>query len=643
LDLVDKDASVIASHILKDKMHVVSAIAEAEALNVSTSKLQTVKTDTAFAAILLQRYDAHTLMRVTVDSLIERRGDPLCFSEWNRCDETTMKVRVRDTPLSLQGLQAALKNGCDDDAGQILLKVVDDASGPAKILNTEWRYGMLFLLGDGFLSITWQLCVPYQFMGRTTADCYWDCLHSSGLDTAVIAARFARRQRNITTDGDSALTKVWRCEAKASPTWNHLKKICVVHTGTNRKKEVVQRMQPVMVTSMVGVTKSFHSSNAVKTFRDELRDVLEERAVLNDTDEPSMIDVQNLTNVLDTHSNSRRAKWRRSVIEANISGGIRGRQLVHSEARCGAGCTLKRCKVNFRGSLANALCPRPPKNFPCRNWIGCEDAFDFCGLLDGLGGLFKETFTRWCMKHHGQHLRAMPAAGAGDAPALLDVDRPIGHVAGEERPVDPATQAGGGGDAAITKPDWELKKEEQARCRKVVLEYLVQSMYGVLVITRVCMEPFRAYVARLLYFAGEEYKRKARAAEASHHMDGNWSAGHIELPVLIAASGLSEQAFLDDIHSRLCDPKHYGAMPAREKTVKLRCDCFRMLSMSGCMLNEMREERMFWPNRLFLGIKDPCYITEAMNTSRCLLDEWSADFLDFYQPKANGLMAHDRP
>jgi len=237
---------------------------------------------------------------------------------------------------------------------------------------------------------------------------------------------------------------------------------------------------------------------------------------------------------------------------------------------------------------------KPPKNFPCRGWRGCEEAVDFAGLLEGINVL-RPTYYRWVGRHDPDVVNQVEQelhAGEGGLPhealvgggALVPVGVPValgppGHAVAGPIPANPVAQAPGAAAYAV-------QQGEQSKYRETAIKFIREKPLVALLILRAVMGCFARYVDKLLYFSSDKFKLRHlynMVKEMAPETASSSGSALPKFPVFVAFRAKEELELLETIVKLLRDPECWQAIPAASRTSKWCCWAFRMLSCAGCM------------------------------------------------------------
>ena len=114
------------------------------------------------------------------------------------------------------------------------------------------------------------------------------------------------------------------------------------------------------------------------------------------------------------------------------------------------------------------------------------------------------------------------------------------------------------------------------------------------------MEPYRRYIATILHDAGPAEKLRRLANPPAD--------GVPRVPVLLALECAGERRCLTDVRSRLWDETHFMVVPRSERTTRLNCTAFRLLSYAGVSVQSIADDRADYPNLAFKSLLDPAFL-----------------------------------
>jgi len=630
-------ADAAATRILDDLMKVAGArvssdAAVAERLQVSRRKLRARRDRFACAAVLIQRAACLELVDCCVRQVKAQGGRCMLLSEHPRFDETPMLSRVKDADLCFDLGRGRMSAGVGEAPPVVALPLCESAV--QKILATEWKYGMLFKLDGHYICITWCLVCPVQVMSRATAETYSRCLKVSGLDLSRFYPEFQRVQRVACSDGDLAVAKSERHFAALLSEQAHcLHTVCVVHRAAAMKASMLDLWKP-LVQEVTHTVLSLRAARGMSSFRRVFKAVVM-RSVHIFRDVPpdpslrrareAMLDSFLPPGELQHH-------LRRHTILSLANGDWTKTDRVEHYAYCSPLSDLE-IKAAFGSSFVRAMVGCGPKSFPSRNWVGAEDAPAWLGVLQAVHGLLRRVYVEWAEDGGG----AAGVLAAGGVPAAVGrepLGAPVALAALQDVPRDGHGVDGGEGDvvkaapgAAIGECPVQQRRQEQAQYRATSLRWLRSGrcVLSEMLVLRICLEPHRGYVARLLFQAGGEWQQQAHVRYLRRSASEGAGGALPEYRLLSAHQGTAETLALAGFHELLVTRARWQAVPRHARTKALQTMAFIMLSRSACRAYRIKALHEGYPFRVFglLGGDSERVLQQIQTDPPCVLDHWS--------------------
>ena len=571
--------------------------------------------------------------------VVDAGGVLINESEAVRADESSLPVRVLEAIGAKKNrrIQPQEDSAIAPVSGSISSAVVDYVGGPSSVFQSESRYAFLFRLGVTYWTIHFWIRNPLQFMASKTAESFYSCFDNVSMQFQL-PAKALRRQRVVASDGDGAIAKEERVRRQLNPGTHLLHKICGVHTATNRKKDVFKQMVPESISDATAVNLVFRGASTAHSFRKELVVSVLDMLHWDTINVPRNAPIALLKKGLDLYVGGKgnKSKWRRAIIESHLNGGVEidtyDRRLTHFELACNGCSDEDCCRKRFAEDFTAAIMPRPPKNFPCRNWIGCEDTYDFIGLLEFLGDLFSKTFPRWCANKYrevdierGSHANADQLRLGDEPPPEQQHDRSLDSTGNNVEPPasDPVLEN-------TTLPDWAKRQQENKGFRKRVRDSCRSNLLGLVCVIRQTMECFREYVAATLHNSSERSKSK----EVYKHSAAVGPTEIPKYPMVRAYFAEEEMKFMSQIRNRFNVLSYYDTVPPTHRTMRLNCLAGRMLSKAGCMVQNILDQKRDYPNLLVKALLEPeflDYIMDPQGERRCRFDEFTLDFVSSWE------------
>ena len=181
-------------------------------------------------------------------------------------------------------------------------------------------------------------------------------------------------------------------------------------------------------------------------------------------------------------------------------------------------------------------------------------SLDFIGRLETMNGLFGDAFRAFCGTLRGKRRtipKAKPKAAGGGG--LVPLPAPPGPDPGPDGVGigvgAPADGSGGGDDAATgasasAAPAEESWHQEQAKNRKMALEYVNNNMLANTIRMRLALEPLRQLLGHHLLVGSSTWEAQQRAnLLSSDPGDSHGPRQSRHYPLTIAANNVLEFAF----------------------------------------------------------------------------------------------------
>ena len=144
---VDAQAEECADDWLNGENRILmSDVAHAKQANIRVKKHVRIKEVSTCTAVLMNRWAiVESFDRLCKDT-VAKGGKVLCMTAACRYDETSLKVRaneVTNTQKAITNFSGANVTTTLRTSTAVHRQLVDDGTGPAKIVQTEWKYGLL--------------------------------------------------------------------------------------------------------------------------------------------------------------------------------------------------------------------------------------------------------------------------------------------------------------------------------------------------------------------------------------------------------------------------------------------------------------------------------------------------------------------
>jgi len=276
--------------------------------------------------------------------------------------------------------------------------------------------------------------------------------------------------------------------------------------------------------------------------------------------------------------------------------------------------------------LSFALMGSRPSLYPRHRWTGAEVSIDDIAIgvaCHGLAVAAYRAFVEAMGAKRGQPKPEEPAEVMAELPLL-----PSFEDAGADEQAfgtEHLDEAAAHGFEPGATGEGESHAQQNARYRKVGLEWMKVNPLGKLIVVRAAIEPLSALLAGHLRLAGGDFDRDQDLAISSSLLAGS-SGIRREYRVEIAACNDLELKCVSRLRDAFSDIPLWSCMPALQQTFSMRCLAFRLLSRIGCLVAMflLRTHRTF-PIKMFQLLRHPDRCTSFSELPNCLLDEWSKD------------------
>ena len=633
----------IATKIIDDLLsHQTCAVASdtVNALRNDTDRwsLKRCRSRFACAAVLVHRLESGVMLQACIDEVKKRGGVCVLLSEHPRYDETQMVARVRDDEL-VYDMRSLSVVRADDVTSNALSSSSASAfvSAPQKLLQTEWRYVALFEIGDSYTSITWEIATLVQPMSAGTGEVYSRCVSLSGLDLTRFVPQFQRYQRVSATDGDGAIGRAERHLKQQRPECHVLHTKCKVHKAATMK-QLVMELDPAMK-DIKHMVLALRATNGLRSFRRVVRDYIVGNLEIRFGKYPLPHVLRNNSAKLDVFypPDSSVDKMRRATLLsfANTSWEVKG-TIGHDTPRVGLDMQeQEKMKLWIANRLTAALVGSGPGAFPGRNWTGAESAPSWIGVLDLVHGLLPICFLRWHASALGTKdikgdvgkvvERGEDAAGL----AVEDADEPMVAQPGGGEVVDEEQEEEVRGDV----PEHEIQRKENERFRRTALSWMSSRRCVVAEMARVrlVLEPLRKYVGNLLFEAGQEWDKAEMRRAFNGLAEGSPSTPR-SYRFLNSYKCTWENGLLDDAFACLFSEEFWATIPRCARTTDMEQITCRQFVRTCCKAYNLKQEHLGYPWVLFGLLDDDtgALLAQIKADKKCLRDEWSQEFVDFY-------------
>ena len=310
--------------------------------------------------------------------------------------------------------------------------------------------------------------------------------------------------------------------------------------------------------------------------------------------------------------------------------------------------------------LILALSSAQPHVYNRSKWTGGDIAVDDLGVFEAVHRLLSTTYARFCAAHAAgpraarlmalgaslarQDQAPQAAGGAGEADALEapgvegegDVEGAAegGAAAAMAQASEAGAAAAGAGEGSRGAGGGEAWAQEAATTRRQAMKFLSSQPFGHLVLMRLIMEPLRQLLAQQFEAASETRAWAARASFVQNKLSSSQLLA--QLPLVSAALGERDRAFLHQVHALASEQGLWSLMPWQWQTGKGRQLAFRCVSRMGCSFHKlMLRKHSGFPYPVFKPLVDPTAAATVVATRPCLQDAWTRALLQKY-PNLDG-------
>lgn len=619
---------------------VVSDSAAAQRLGVDRKKLRVCRNRFACAAVLCERLMAKHMMHAVIAEVRRQGGRTITLCEFPRYDETPMISRVKDLDIVYDlthGRRALVE-------GAALPKVTYEAL-PQKILQTEWKYAMLFEVSGKYIVIEMNLLSLVQTMAKGNAETYESALRISGLDLQPFCSLFPLVQRVASTDGDSAVARAERHIAQSRPHIAPLHLRCVVHRAASMK-ESVMRIKAGLAQEITHVVLSLRASRGIVVFRRIVKNLVLSKLRIDRTSLPTAEHQSHHRRILGAFlpSTTGEVSVQKATIAALANGDWSDTTTITHHC-LGSPLADHEIRAAFSTAFISALVGSGPNSFPSRNWVGAEHAPTWLGLLAACHGLLQAAYCQWAREMAGHGRLAENGVGASDvgvvdggAPAIAD-EEPAAAAMPREATYTAVQPAIGG------HPSVDQLREEHAKFRATGVRWLSSRRHVAveMLCVRMALEPHRRFMARHLQMAGAEWDEMQMAEGATQMLRGEAEEPEATTAprLLRAFEGALELATLREVHHLMSSGDIWALLPCYARTPAIQNDLFRMLSRSACRAHRIRYLHQGYPYRMFglIGNSKTEVLSQIWKDEKCVRDAWSQRIVEHFGADLGGLDA----
>lgn len=645
---LDPQVERVASFFLRSKSCVLTTTqALSLMLEVNRQHLLTLMHRCAAALCLLEQCRLNLLEARLAESL--PRASLVHVVESAQYDETPLKVKVlgegvlgNSVETGELGKTSQLPGPQSCSAtealyvGQSKVLQVMTTGAAQKIVQTRGSVGLVVKLGERLVTIIYHLHLPLAVVERTTGQVLkYLQLTTSRLSRAAIA--FKGHTRAVTTDafsGNKTAEASIMQDRAAATTGSSLHILCDVHATAGVYDKVFAPLDS-FVTGVIRTALSLRSGAAMHRFRRCLRQEIEARLeVVEGVPPRSATDYKKkIIKVFVTHGG--KAVTRRALLALCPNGEWR-HPLVQFFTMGQSGWADKSLVLeHLTSGLVIALTSSQPALYNRSKWTGSDIAVDDLGVFESVHCLLSTTYARFCASFVSgslaqqyldlgaslrQYDRQVSAAGGFLADDQADDECSAGDAGGQQGRAGEAAPVEGPLQPPPGQTDqWAM---QNAKDRRLAMQFLKDRPRAPLVLMRLLMEPLRQYM-------GKQFGRASDIAERLTFADIAAGASptpeHFRrLPVVQVADGRDDTDFKTRVQLLAASKDLWSVLPPTSQTGRFRALAFACTSRMGCAFEKMLASRhKGFPWRTFLSFVDLGIAREVKEASECLLDPWT--------------------
>lgn len=403
------------------------------------------------------------------------------------------------------------------------------AQAPQKIVQTMLDTVYVVRIGERVLSFTHSTPCPLAIVESTAAPVLMDVQRRLSKLTPSSKC-FKTVLRLATTDSYSALVSAeasLAADRAGKLAGGHLK--CSVHKAATVHGRVFAFVED-SISSMVNLALALRTGSAMPVFRKCLQAEISSRLELRHG-RPSQDAVRYKRTLLQMCVQHGAGALVRRVLLASVpNGDWRAPKVQFFVDIAPPGVSTDRSSVLefLTAGLMAALTASQPTLYPRHRWVGADIAVSELAIMEGCHRLLSTTFARVCAAHARGSTRSAflaeartlavydsSVAGSNFGGEIQDepVEAHILPIAIEQGDSTEDTQAGGAGDSNTTMGG-NAFAEENARRRRLGLQFCRQNPLGTLLVVRILLEPLRQYMSAQFQRASRHFEFTQRAKEA---------------------------------------------------------------------------------------------------------------------------------
>ena len=657
----ERTAALVTNLCRQPNQQLVSATVRAHHLQVDRKTLCQFLPRVGSAIVTLD----HAYMRRLELAISRADVELILYIDSAAYDETPM---LTATPEVQYDYQAGEPKGVDTGSSEVLAEspvlrvkrvVVGSGSATAKIFQCTSDLGLLikskrpiepgqnpytFVIAH---TLTW-----LQFLETSSSEVLREALQSvSPVSTAANA--FQAKVRLTASDRLAANLKAEKKLVEdRGDGWLSLSSPCDVHIVAGAQTKSLALIAD-FVSSMVHLSLSLRLSGMMRRFRACVRGVVARMLkIMHGTPPPEAERYRAFCLDLFLSRGSHSAR-RRVLLLMWLNGDWRDtthiQHYVQASSPAAERSPAYLCRMVSRAVL-QALASKMPSVFPRTRWTKADTATDELGLLMCCHGILFHAYMAFLVScgHRGARDIVQPSVG-GRGPRVVQDGHQLAIGAGDgeddegesevdfgeappDHPGQPQRDEAVAGLLDVPGEDQTDWAAWNAKFRQGGFRFLMSAPLGMLMLLRLCLEPFRVIMQAHLHMASAAWETEQRHREAKA-MQGD-SGNHRQYRVVVAASQTLEDQFLVSVYDLLCSKATWAFLPLASCTFAFKCLAFRMLSrMGSCVQYMLKLPHSRFPFKLFLLLEDPSLSEVFACAKPCELDDFSKGFLETFREK----------
>eukprot|EP00971_Amphidinium_carterae_P071886 1421752-Amphidinium_carterae.6 len=518
----------------------------------------------------------------------------------------------------------------------------------AKVLQIKGQHGYLIQMSGQYVKFVGDSLCPLQVLSHTNGPVLMEALLRNSWTSSFskqfgFQARIAMHDKAAYNFSAEALLG-----ARRSKQQSLLEFRCDAHVCSTIMKNSFDKLMPQALSGVIATALSLRHGSSLMVFRRCLSTVIDELLVLL-IGSPSVEAIEFRNQAMSLFMAGRSTDLVQKVLVSRLPNGDWRRQdrvEYYYDVSQPAPTRSYIVKLLCKG-LLQALLSAKPTVLMRHRWTGTDIALEEVGRVEAIHGLFSKTFVKFLASFQGphKHLRnsevcvavdddAVHSLGVASAADGADVGEVASLLTGENGGtalVDALSQS------ALPNVEQHRNVQEHSSDRRRAGCWLASHAWLDLVVLRITVKPLMDYMTNLLKISGEKWEVGQRAHVIEHLGKREEQTNPLlrDYEVTLAADGVLEQKFFEQLGFAFSSPE-WSLIPAHGVKVSLNADAFRVLSMQGCLMEQIIScpHRSF-PFAVFKGVAAGHVGQTLLRAPSCLLDDWSLSLRTAY-PDCSG-------